>query len=201
MNMPKKREPLILIVSAPSGSGKTTLVSKVLEKMEGIKSAISYTTRAPREGEKDNEDYKFISIEEFKKKIDGGEFLEWEENFGNYYGTSQEELRRATEKGEDVILSIDVKGAKTVKKMFPESICVFIMPPSIEELEARLRNRKTDQEKQVALRLNESAREIAAAEGYDYIVVNEDLAMSTEELKTIIEDERKNRDNYQTEKG
>ena len=127
------------------------------------------------------------------KKAEAGDFAEWEETFDNFYGTPKAQFTEAVEKGEDIILSIDVKGARTIKKSFPESVSIFIMPPSEEELVARLRNRKTDKESQVALRLKESAKEIEAADEYDYLIVNDDLGKSVEELKSIIETERTNR--------
>ncbi|MBU1084509.1 MAG: guanylate kinase [Candidatus Omnitrophota bacterium] len=188
-----KKDPLIIVVSAPSGSGKTTLTERILEKMDGIRRSVSYTTRQPRDGEKDAQDYVFISEKDFKEKADNGEFLEWEENFGNFYGTPLDQFRTAMEEGVDVILSIDVKGGKTVKEKFPESVSVFIIPPSVKELEERLRNRNTDREEQVAMRLEESKREMAAADRYDYLIVNEDLDKASEELMTIIEKERESR--------
>lgn len=191
--MNQKKEALIIIVSAPSGSGKTTVVGKLLGELTGIKRSISYTTRAPREGESAGDDYVFISKEDFMKKAEAGDFAEWEETFDNFYGTPKAQFTEAVEKGEDIILSIDVKGARTIKKSFPESVSIFIMPPSEEELVARLRNRKTDKESQVALRLKESAKEIEAADEYDYLIVNDDLGKSVEELKSIIETERTNR--------
>lgn len=191
--MTQKKEALIIIVSAPSGSGKTTVVNRLLEKCEGVKRSISCTTRAPREGEKEGDDYIFLSQEDFKKKAEAGDFVEWEETFDNFYGTPKDQFTEALEKGEDIILSIDVKGARNVKKEFPESISVFIMPPSAEELAERLRNRNTDKESQVSLRLKESSREIEAADEYDYLVINDDLERSVEELRSIIEEERINR--------
>jgi len=192
--MTQGEEPLIIVVSAPSGSGKTTLVTRLLEEMTGITRSVSYTTRQPRENEMDSEDYMFISRGEFREKIDNGEFLEWEEVFGEYYGTSRVQLQEAISAHKDTILSIDVKGARTVKEHFPESISVFIMPPSTEELEARLKKRNTDRQEQVFLRLKESRREIASADEYDYLIVNKDLEIAAQELKTIIEDEKKNRE-------
>ncbi|MFH1664701.1 MAG: guanylate kinase [Candidatus Omnitrophota bacterium] len=185
------RKSLIVIVSAPSGSGKTTIVSRLLERMDGIKRCITCTTRKPREGEKDKEEYIFLSGEEFSKMRDNGEFLEWEENFGNFYGTPEKQFNDAMETGTDIILSIDVKGAREVKNIFPESVSVFVMPPSTEELETRLRKRNTDGEKAVSLRLQESQREIAAADEYDYLIMNEKVEEAVEELKCIIESERK----------
>ncbi|RKY42167.1 MAG: guanylate kinase [Candidatus Makaraimicrobium thalassicum] len=188
-----KTEPLIIVLSAPSGSGKTTLITRLLENVPRIKRSISYTTRQPREGETDKQDYIFVSREEFRERIENGKFLEWEENFGNYYGTSREQIQEALEEGTDIILSIDVKGARTVKKDFPGSISVFIMPPSVEELATRLKKRNTDQKKQVSLRLKESRAEIASADEYDYLIVNENLEKAAEELRTIVETERDRR--------
>ena len=193
MEEKSKREPLIIVVSAPSGSGKTTLTELILGKMKGIKRSVSCTTREPRYGEKDRQDYIFISKEEFEDKIENEEFLEWEKNFGNYYGTPLDQFQKAVDDGVDIILSIDVKGGAKIKKAFPESISVFITPPSKEELEERLRNRNTDGEEQVTIRLEESKKEMLAAEEYEYLIVNKDIEKAADELKTIIEDQRKNR--------
>jgi guanylate kinase len=188
----QKKKSLIIVISAPSGSGKTTIITKLLEKTDGVKRSVSETTRQPRAGEEDGTDYHFITEEEFKRKIDENGFLEWEENFGYYYGTPIRQFEEAVDKGLDIILSIDVKGARNVKNRFPESISVFVMPPSKEELAQRLKGRNTDQEKQVSMRLEEAKREIEAADEYDYLIVNEDLDEAVEELKGIIENERKN---------
>lgn len=189
----KKRKPLIIVVSSPSGGGKTTIVNNLLKNVSGIRRSISYTTRSPREGERDKEDYMFISEEEFNEKIRKDKLLEWEENFGHYYGTSQEQVEAALSKGEDVILSIDVKGARRVKKKFPGSVGVFIMPPSVEELTTRLEHRHTEKKDEMSTRLAESKREMAAQDEYDYLIVNKDLEEATEELKAIIEKEREKR--------
>jgi guanylate kinase len=191
--MADKQESLIIIVSAPSGSGKTTIVEHLIKKIPGVSRSVSYTTREPREGENDGKDYMFVAVDEFKQKINNGDFLEWEENFGSYYGTPRAQIEDALKSGTDVILSIDVKGARSVKKTFPESISVFIMPPSLEELETRLRKRNTDQKQQVSLRMEESRREMASADEYEYLIINEDLESAVKELAAIIEDERKNR--------
>lgn len=188
--MSRGRKPLIIIVSAPSGSGKTTIVKGLLDKMQGIKRSVSFTTRAPRQDEQGAVDYVFVSREEFKKKIEDGSLLEWEENFGEYYGTSRGQVEEAMRGGEDVILSIDVKGAKTVKKIFPQSISIFIMPPSMEELSSRLKKRKTEEDKQVSMRLKESQAEIASSDEYDYLIINDDLDKAIEELRQIVESAR-----------
>lgn len=192
--MEKRRDPLIIILSAPSGSGKTTMVSRVLDKLSGIRRSTSCTTRKPRGEEKDGQDYIFLSREDFRDRIDRGEFLEWEENFGFFYGTPRRQVEEAVEEGEDIILSIDVKGARRVKRAIPESISVFVMPPSPEELEARLKKRNTDADDEMKVRLKESEKEMASADEYEYLIVNEDLDKAVDELKYIIETERANRD-------
>ena len=186
-------KPFLIIVSAPSGAGKTTVVENVLRKTDNIRRSVSYTTREPRPGEEDGQDYIFLSENEFFGKKKDGEFLEWEENFGNYYATSREQIEKVLEDGDDLVLSIDVRGAKNVKAFFPDSISVFIMPPSEEELKSRLRDRKTDQEKQQEARLAEAEREISAGRRFDYRVVNDDLERAVEDFCGIIEKERKKR--------
>lgn len=182
----KKEKSLIIVVSAPSGSGKTTIVEEVLKQMEGLRRSISFTTRPPREGEKNGRDYIFISEEEFKKRIDEGDFLEWEKNFGNYYGTSAEQLTKAQRQGDDIILSIDVRGGSSVKDKFPESISIFIVPPSEEVLASRLRKRKTDDPAEIDRRLAEAKRELDSSSEYDYLVVNDKLDEAVEEVRQII---------------
>jgi guanylate kinase len=186
-------KPFLIVVSAPSGTGKTTIVEKVLGKMDNIRRSVSFTTREPRTGEKQGQDYVFLSGEEFLKKKEQGEFLEWEEIFGNHYATSREQISKGLEEGCDLVLSIDVRGAESVKEAFPDSINVFIMPPSEEELKNRLRNRKTDQEQQQKVRLAEARREIRAGRDFDYTVVNDDLDRAVEEFCGIIEKEREKR--------
>jgi len=190
----EKSTPLVIVVSSPSGGGKTTIVKKLINKMPGIRQSVSYTTRPPRSGEENGKDYIFISEEEFDRKIQDGEFLEWENNFGHYYGTSSQQIAKAMSEGDDVIMSIDVRGGLNVKAKMPESVSVFIMPPSIEELVARLEKRNTEAKDQRETRLKEARREITTGEGYDHSIVNKDLEQATEELRRIIEKERKNRE-------
>lgn len=189
----RSQDPIIIVLSAPSGSGKTTIVEKLIKDMGGIARSVSYTTRPPRPGEENGKDYIFVSEQEFSQMKDNGEFLEWEENFGNYYGTLRKQIEDMLASGKDVIMSIDVKGARTAKKEYPESISVFIMPPSIQELENRLRKRKTDAENQVSIRLRESKQEFAASDEYDFLVVNNKLEEAVAELRQVIEKERENR--------
>ncbi len=189
---------LIIVVSAPSGCGKTTLVEQVIKEMPEMRFSISCTTRRPRQGEEEKKEYYFISEENFKKKIQNKEFLEWEEKFGNYYGTPLSVFQNALDNGEDIILSIDVKGAAAIKAKFPESISVFIMPPSTKELENRLRGRNTDVEEEVEMRIGESKEEMKKAGQYDYLIINEDLSKAAKELISVIKSE-KNRET--TKKG
>jgi len=194
----KDKRSLIIVVSAPSGSGKTTLVEQVIKEMPEMRFSISCTTRRPRQGEEEKKEYYFISEENFKKKIQNKEFLEWEEKFGNYYGTPLSVFQNALDNGEDIILSIDVKGAAAIKAKFPESISVFIMPPSTKELENRLRGRNTDVEEEVEMRIGESKEEMKKAGQYDYLIINEDLSKAAKELISVIKSE-KNRET--TKKG
>ncbi|MFH1395489.1 MAG: guanylate kinase [Candidatus Omnitrophota bacterium] len=197
-NMDIGSKALVIIVSAPSGSGKTTIVNEVMKKMTAITRSVSCTTRDPRKDEESGEDYIFISRNEFEEKIKNNEFLEYEENFGNYYGTLKTQFMEAESKEIDIILSIDVKGARKVKTLLPESVSIFIMPPSEEILAERLKNRNTDKEKEVLIRLKESKTEINASDEYDYLIVNDNLEKAVEELKNIIETERKRKNSMLT---
>lgn len=190
-----------MIVSAPSGSGKTTIVNALISRMPEVGRSISYTTRPRREGEVEGEDYYFVSQEEFEERKNNKDFLEWEENFGNYYGTSREQVDSVLGEGRDIILSIDVKGARSVKDIYQDAISVFIMPPSRQELAERLRKRNTDEAAQVLRRLQESKKEIDAADEYDYLIVNKDLTRAVEELAGIIENERRNREKIDKRTG
>jgi guanylate kinase len=191
--MTKTRGTVVFIVSSPSGGGKTTIVEKLLAKDDRLGRSVSYTTRRPRAGEISGKDYIFISEQEFVKKAERGDFLEWEETFGNYYGTGRREVERMREDGKDVILTIDVKGARSVKKGLSSCVTVFIMPPSREELTERLKKRKTDSEGQLAVRMKEAAREMDAAQEYDHVVVNNDLDDAVAEVAAIVKKERKKR--------
>ena len=176
----------LIIVSAPSGCGKTTVVSRLVERVPGLERSVSYTTRPPREGEKNGRDYIFVSEEEFFSKKESEEFLEWEENFGSFYATGAEQVEKALCSGKDIVLSIDVKGAGKLMERYPEAISVFLLPPSKEALKERLKGRATDNEEQLALRLEEAAREMACSECYTHRIVNEDLDKAVEELERIL---------------
>jgi len=176
----------IFVISAPSGTGKTTLIHLLLPYFPNMVFSISYTTRLPRQGEKDGVDYFFVSRNQFEQMISQGEMLEWAEVHGNYYGTSIHFIREKINAGKDILLDIDVQGARQVKKQFPQAVLIFIAPPSWEELESRLKKRSTDTAEEIKKRLTAARKEIKAAQEFDYIVINEFLNQALEELKGII---------------
>ena len=171
----------LFIIAGCSGVGKGTLLKLFLEKNPNIKLSISATTRKPRTGEVDGENYFFISKEEF---------LEWAEFSGNRYGTKKSFVEKTLNKGIDLILEIEVKGAEQVKAKMPEAISIFIMPPSVEELEERLRGRNTEDEEAIQKRLNEAKREIEAGKSFDYKIINDDLDVALANLQEIFDSER-----------
>ncbi|MGC8792590.1 MAG: guanylate kinase [Bryobacteraceae bacterium] len=184
------RAPIVFIVSGPSGSGKSTLVRAVLASVPGLIFSVSYTTRRPRGAEREGEHYHFVSRDEFERRLEQGEFLEWAEVFGNYYGTHRDYLERAAERGCDLVLDIDVQGARQLKRKIPEAVSVFIVAPSREELERRLRGRSEDSQEAIRRRLGEAAREMSAYREYDYVVVNDQAGEAARRLAAIIEAER-----------
>jgi len=181
---------IVYIVSAPSGSGKSTLVTKLFETVRQLDFSISYTTREPRGSEQNGKEYFFVSKPEFESMIAANEFLEHAEVFGNYYGTAQRFLREAEARGNDLLLDIDVQGAYQIKQRIPEAVRIFILPPDREKLEWRLRNRGLDSEEVIRRRLDTARREIENYEKYDYILVNNLLDQSADELKDIVVAER-----------
>jgi guanylate kinase len=180
----------IFIVSAPSGSGKSTLVRHLLANVPGLTFSVSYSTRAPRGNEVEGESYHFVSRAEFEKMAGLDEFLEHAEVFGNYYGTHQGALEQAQEQGKDLVLDIDVQGARQLKSKIPEAVTIFILAPSREILEQRLRTRSEDSDAVIKRRLRDAANEIRTYSAYDYVLVNNDLAQSDEALAAIVRAER-----------
>lgn len=179
----------VFIFSAPSGSGKTTILKPILERMkEKFSFSISATTRPAREGEKDEVDYYFITPEKMREHIENGDFLEWEEVYpGKYYGTFKSELDRIWKQGKYVIFDIDVKGGVNIKNILKDQACsIFIMPPSIEELEKRLRKRNTESEETLKERLSRAEMEISLCENFDYVVCNDDLDTAIAKVEEII---------------
>jgi guanylate kinase len=177
---------IVYIVSAPSGSGKSTLVTELFKMVSNLDFSISYTTRPPRGSEQNGKEYFFVSRDEFEAMIASGEFLEYAEVFGNYYGTARRFLREAEERGNDLLLDIDVQGAQQVKETMPEAVSIFILPPDREKLEWRLRNRGLDSEAVIRRRLDTARREIENYSKYDYILVNNLLEQSADQLKDIV---------------
>jgi guanylate kinase len=180
----------VFIISAPSGSGKSTLVGRLLKNVPGMLFSVSYTTRAPRGHEKDGENYCFISREEFQRRVQAGEFLEYAEVFGNYYGTHCSVLNRARSEGRDLVLDIDVQGARQLKGKIPDAVTIFILAPSREILERRLRARSEDSDAVIERRLREAAEEIRNYSQYDYVLINQELTLSDETLAAIVRAER-----------
>lgn len=185
----------VFIFSAPSGSGKTTILKPILEKLKDkFAFSISATTRPPREGEKDEVDYYFITPEKMREHIANGDFLEWEEVYpGKYYGTYKSELERIWQQGKYVIFDIDVKGGVNIKNILKNQACsIFIMPPSIEELERRLRNRNTESEETLKERLLRAEMEISLSENFDFVVCNDDLDEAIAKVEEIITQQMNN---------
>ena len=180
----------VFIISAPSGSGKTTLVSRLLASVPGLLFSVSYTTRKPRGDEVDGESYHFVSREEFEAMIARDEFLEWAEVFGNYYGTHRGILEEAQAQGKDLVLDIDVQGARQLRRRISEAVSVFILAPSRQILEQRLRARGEDREDVIERRLRDAAEEIRDYNRYDYVLVNRDLDESDATLSAIVRAER-----------
>ncbi len=181
---------IVYIVSAPSGSGKSTLVNELFKMVRHLDFSISYTTRPPRGSEQNGKEYFFVSREDFEAMIAAHEFLEHADVFGNYYGTARRFLREAEAHGNDLLLDIDVQGASQVKQKISDAVSIFILPPDREKLEWRLRNRGLDSEAVIRRRLDTARREIENYSKYDYILVNNLLEQSADELKDIVLAER-----------
>jgi guanylate kinase len=184
----------LYIVSAPSGAGKTTIVRRMVETTPGVGISRSYTSRAVRAGEKDGVDYTFVGADRFSELRDANAFLEWAEVFGDFYGTPAAETAARLAAGEDLVLVIDVQGARKVRASGVESVGVFLMPPSMACLEDRLRGRKRDPEAAILRRLQTARIEIEAYPEYDYVVVNDEVGPCAERLRAIVLAERSRRD-------
>ena len=189
----------VFIISAPSGSGKSTLVNYLMKRVPALRFSVSYTTRAPRGDEKDGREYYFISRDQFEARVGRGEFLEWAEVFGNLYGTHRSELDRASMEGIDLVLDIDVKGARQLKERIPSAVSIFILPPSREVLEQRLRARSQDSGPVIERRLREAAEEIRNYSQYDYLLVNRELDSSVDRLVSIVSSVRSRRERMEQE--
>jgi guanylate kinase len=176
----------LIIVSGPSGAGKSALAKAVLEVVPGLRFSVSHTTRAPRGSERDGVEYHFVEKGRFRELAEGGEFLEWAEVYGNYYGTSRRWIEEVLGRGEDVLLDLDVQGARTLRSRRSDAAAVFILPPSFAVLRERLEQRKLDKDYVMKQRLEIARRELAFFRDYDFLIINENLGRSVEELKSII---------------
>lgn len=184
---------LAFVVSGPSGAGKTSVINRAMEGIPGLTYSVSYTTRPRRANETDGVDYRFVSREEFARRIESGDFVEHVTYLGDYYGTSRSQIDEAVTGGFDVILNIDVAGAKLVRRSGLGGhavVYVFLVPSSLERLEERLRARGTESNAQIAARLEVAAREMEAIDAFDYLVVNDDLETAVAELRTVVAAER-----------
>ncbi len=176
----------LFIVAAPSGAGKTTLVRLLLENDPQIRVSISHTTRAPRPGEEDGREYHFIDVPAFLDRVQRGEFLEWAEVHGNYYGTSKRWIEAEMSSGRDVLLEIDWQGAQQVRKSFSQAIGIFVLPPSMEVLKARLSGRGTDSAEVIARRIAAAHDEMRHVDEFDYVIINDDLQQASGDLRSIV---------------
>jgi guanylate kinase len=189
----------VFIISAPSGSGKSTLVGQLMKRVPNLRFSVSYTTRPRRGRERDGHEYHFISRAEFEARLAKDEFLEWAEVFGNYYGTHRSELERAKEEGLDLVLDIDVQGARQLNERIAGGVSIFILPPSRQILEQRLRTRSQDSEQVIERRLREAAEEIRNYSQYDYVLVNREVEKSVDTLVSIVTSARSRRDRMEQE--
>ena len=176
---------LLLVISGPSGVGKGTLCRRLVEDVKDLDYSVSVTTRLPRQGEVNGKDYIFVDKDEFLAKIAAGEFVEWAEVYGNYYGTPWKELEKALENGRDIILEIDTQGAMQVKEHYPDGVYIFLLPPCEEELRARIEKRGTESPEAVKKRLANLENELKVIEEYDYAIINDSITEAMDKLKAI----------------
>jgi len=176
----------LFVVSAPSGTGKTTIVETLVASMPHLRMSRSYATRRARVGEVDGVDYSFVSRERFEAMIAGDQFLEWADIYGDLYGTSQVDTERIQSEGDDLVLVIDVQGARKIRRRGVPVVSVFMMPPSLDVLESRLRGRSTDSESQIQRRLDVAREEVRAFGEYNFVVVNDEIGVAVEQLRAIV---------------
>ena len=182
---------LLLVLSAPSGAGKTTLARKLLSELDDAVFSVSYTTRRPRGQERDAVDYHFVDVERFQRQIEQGGFVEWAEVHGHFYGSPQSVVDEARAKRGVAIFDIDVQGGQAIKRKHPDAILVFVLPPSVEELERRLRDRKTDSDETIRRRMLAARAEMErGASSYDFIIVNDDFERAYSDLRSVVAAER-----------
>ena len=185
----KNQKGKLFVISGPSGAGKGTLRENALNDVKNLVYSISCTTRKPREGEIDGVHYRFITHEKFKEDIEKNLFLEYAHVHSDFYGTLKNDVIKELNAGKNVLLEIDVQGALQVREKMPEAILIFIAPPSVEELEKRLRNRHTETEENLKIRLNNAVKELELKYKYDYVIINDDLETASKELRKMINDD------------
>jgi guanylate kinase len=185
-----KRRGTLFVVSAPSGAGKTTLCREIRLRLHDIAYSVSVTTRPPRPGEIDGTDFRFVSEPQFRAMLDGGELAEWATVHGNLYGTPAKPLETALADGHDILLDIDTQGAAQLRARYPEAVLVFVVAPSMAELEQRLRERRSDLQSEIARRLDRARHEVALWRRYDYLIVNRDVKEAIDQLEAIVQAER-----------
>jgi guanylate kinase len=176
----------LFVIVAPSGAGKTSLVRGLLQEEPAVRLSVSFTTRAPRPGERDGIDYRFVSVGDFERRRTEGEFLEWARVHDNLYGTSRAWIESQMSAGQDIILEIDCQGAEQVKRLYPDAVGIFIAPPSIEELARRLRARAQDSEAVIQRRIDAAQDELAQAARFEYVIINQDFGTALEQLRAVV---------------
>lgn len=186
----ERRRGMLIVVSAPSGAGKTTLCGEIRKVVPNLGYSVSHTTRAPRPGEVEGRDFHFVGEAEFRRMSQSGEFAEWARVHGNLYGTAVRALEEALERGEDILLDIDTQGARQLRTRYPQGVFVFVVAPSMKDLELRLRERQSDAPQEIARRMTRAVEEIASWREYDYLIVNRHLDEAVRQLQCLIEAER-----------
>ncbi|MBN1551793.1 guanylate kinase [bacterium] len=189
---------ICIILSAPSGGGKTSIIRELMSRLPILKHSISYTTRSVRSDKEDGKDYHFVTEDTFRKMVENGEFLEWAVVHGKFYGTSKHDLMVLLDNGYDVILDIDIQGSRNMRKAFQKGVHIFVMPPSMEVLENRLRSRGSENEEDLKKRLENARNEMVAYWEYDYVVINSNLESAVETIKSIVIAERARADRFET---
>lgn len=176
----------LFVIVAPSGAGKTSLVRELLASEPEVRLSISFTTRPPRPGERDSVDYHFVDVEEFERRRAQGEFLEWARVHDNFYGTSRKWIEDQMAAGQDIVLEIDCQGAEQVRRLYPAAVGIFIAPPSVTELERRLRARAQDSDAVIARRIDAAQTELAQAHKFEYVIINQDFGAALEQLRSVV---------------